>query len=54
MTNKNKDFQNKDDLISYGYLLKRALKFSLEVIIILILIFHWEVIFNLIRAIYRF
>lgn len=54
MTKKNKDHQNNDELISYGYLLKRSLKFSIEIIIILILIFHWEVIFNLIRAIYRF
>ena len=54
MTKKNNDNQNRDELIRYGYLLKRSLKFSLEVIIILVLLFHWELIFNLIRSIYRF
>ena len=54
MTKKNNDNQNRDEFISYGYLLKRSLKFSLEVIIILVLLFHWELIFNLIRTIYRF
>ncbi len=54
MTKKNKDHQNHNEFFSYGYLLKRSLKFSLEVIIILVLLFHWELIFNLIRTIYRF
>jgi len=54
MTENYKDIKKHDDIIKYSYLLKRSLKFSLEVIIILVILFHWEFIFNLIRAIYRF
>jgi len=54
MSEKDEDIQKHDDIIKYGYLFKRSLKFSLEVIIILVILFHWEYIFNLIRAIYRF
>lgn len=44
----------KEEPISYNYLMKRAIKFSIEVIIVLILVFYWEVIFKLIRLLYNF
>ncbi|MFX1275777.1 MAG: hypothetical protein ACFFBP_20500 [Promethearchaeota archaeon] len=54
MTRKNKIPQFKDEPITYGYLMKRSLKFTIEVVIILILLFNWVYIFNLIRVLYRF
>lgn len=54
MTRKNEKIQKQDDTIEYGYLIKRSLKFTVEVILILILLFHWGFIFNLIRILYRF
>jgi len=42
------------ELVTYRYLAKRAIKFMFEIVIILVLLFHWQQIFNLIQSIYGF
>jgi len=42
------------NLVSYKYLLKRSLWVSLQILIIIIVLFFWREIYNLIRLIYRF
>ena len=51
MTKKeNKEVQT--ELITYRYLTKRAIKFSIEIVIILVILFYWQDIINLIRTFY--
>ncbi len=46
--------EGRNQEIPYNYLVKRAVKFSIETAIIFILIFYWEEIIFLFRIIFRF